>query len=201
MRSRNSVYVVDFAATPLPPVPCANGGKVTICHNPPGNPGNRKSKSVHCDSLPAHLAHGDTVGECEEGGTACEVCNLTHGCDGTVNVAGVDMSCPAACPLECTRFAPMAAREHGSRAGCVRVESSSAPEPAEDRRPGSFAADPHPADPRCPCADRANAPLSAREAYRLAGLNQLRKSFANQSTVLHGQPHSWQRPVAAHEVE
>lgn len=38
--------------------------KITVCHIPPGNPGNAHTVSVGSPSLPAHLAHGDTVGEC-----------------------------------------------------------------------------------------------------------------------------------------
>ena len=38
--------------------------KVTICHIPPGNPDNKKTKEVSADAVPAHLAHGDTEGPC-----------------------------------------------------------------------------------------------------------------------------------------
>ena len=39
-------------------------GKVTICHIPPGNPGNAKTKTVSASAVPAHLAHGDYLGAC-----------------------------------------------------------------------------------------------------------------------------------------
>jgi cysteine-rich repeat protein len=39
--------------------------KVTLCHIPPGNPGNAKTKSVDADAVNAHLAHGDFLGPCE----------------------------------------------------------------------------------------------------------------------------------------
>jgi hypothetical protein len=38
--------------------------KVTICHRPPGNPGNSHTISVGLAAWPAHQAHGDTQGEC-----------------------------------------------------------------------------------------------------------------------------------------
>jgi hypothetical protein len=42
-------------------------GPVTICHYPPGNQGNAQTITVGAAAVPAHLAHGDTVGPC--GGT------------------------------------------------------------------------------------------------------------------------------------
>lgn len=42
------------------------GAKATICHRPPGNPGNQRTLSVGSSAVPAHLGHGDTVGECGE---------------------------------------------------------------------------------------------------------------------------------------
>jgi hypothetical protein len=44
---------------------CAPGQKVTICHIPPGNPANAHEISVSINALPAHLAHGDTIGPCQ----------------------------------------------------------------------------------------------------------------------------------------
>jgi hypothetical protein len=38
--------------------------KVTICHIPPGNPDNIRTITVDESAVPAHLAHGDYVGEC-----------------------------------------------------------------------------------------------------------------------------------------
>jgi len=40
--------------------------KVTICHIPPGNPGNAHSITVSVNAVPAHLAHGDSLGACDE---------------------------------------------------------------------------------------------------------------------------------------
>jgi len=38
--------------------------QVTICHQPPGNPGERKTLTVPQSALKAHLAHGDVTGDC-----------------------------------------------------------------------------------------------------------------------------------------
>jgi hypothetical protein len=46
----------------------ADAVKVVICHFPPGNPENPQTIEISEDALEAHLAHGDTEGECEEGG-------------------------------------------------------------------------------------------------------------------------------------
>lgn len=39
--------------------------KVTICHIPPGNPANTHAITISVNALPAHLAHGDNLGDCE----------------------------------------------------------------------------------------------------------------------------------------
>jgi hypothetical protein len=39
-------------------------GQVTICHIPPGNPDNAHTITISANALPAHLAHGDTIGPC-----------------------------------------------------------------------------------------------------------------------------------------
>ncbi len=40
-------------------------GKVTICHIPPGNPGNAHTITVGAPAMRAHLAHGDLEGSCD----------------------------------------------------------------------------------------------------------------------------------------
>jgi hypothetical protein len=40
--------------------------KVTICHIPPGNPDNAHTIRVSENAVDAHLAHGDTLGECQK---------------------------------------------------------------------------------------------------------------------------------------
>lgn len=47
-----------------------DGEKVTICHIPPGNPENARTIEVGEDAVEAHLAHGDTEGECQGGAVA-----------------------------------------------------------------------------------------------------------------------------------
>ena len=48
------------------PVFAAPASKVTICHVPPGNPANEHTITVSENAVPAHLAHGDYLGECGE---------------------------------------------------------------------------------------------------------------------------------------
>lgn len=63
-------HIVDMGAYEFgPPDPCEDDdgdGRVTICHIPPGNPDNAHTITVSVDALPAHLAHGDHCGACEE---------------------------------------------------------------------------------------------------------------------------------------
>ena len=40
--------------------------KVVICHRPPGKPGNARTIRVSPNAVPAHLAHGDTLGPCRK---------------------------------------------------------------------------------------------------------------------------------------
>ncbi|MEZ4502971.1 MAG: hypothetical protein R3C39_10130 [Dehalococcoidia bacterium] len=44
--------------------------KVTVCHRPPGNPGNAHTIEVGGEAHLAHLAHGDELGECVESADA-----------------------------------------------------------------------------------------------------------------------------------
>lgn len=44
----------------------AGTGKTDICHIPPGNPANARTLSVGNPAVPAHLAHGDKIGRCED---------------------------------------------------------------------------------------------------------------------------------------
>jgi hypothetical protein len=41
-----------------------NGDKIAICHIPPGNPANVHTIVISVNALPAHLAHGDAIGDC-----------------------------------------------------------------------------------------------------------------------------------------
>lgn len=50
----------EFTRCPTP----GNPDKVLICHVPPGNPPNAHEICVGEPAVPAHLAHGDFLGEC-----------------------------------------------------------------------------------------------------------------------------------------
>lgn len=45
--------------------PVDSNGKVDICHLPPGHPENAHDLSVSVNAVPAHLAHGDYIGDCD----------------------------------------------------------------------------------------------------------------------------------------
>ncbi len=66
--TRGTRSVAYWATTTLEPndvvVFALKAGKVTLCHVPPGNPGNAHTISVGAAAVAAHLAHGDTVGPC-----------------------------------------------------------------------------------------------------------------------------------------
>ncbi|HET7091317.1 MAG TPA: DUF5666 domain-containing protein, partial [Anaerolineae bacterium] len=53
--------------TPTPPPPPPTGGKVSLCHIPPGNPNARHTIKVGPSAVSTHLGHGDTLGPCGEG--------------------------------------------------------------------------------------------------------------------------------------
>ena len=42
----------------------ADTKKTTVCHIPPGNPANAHTICVGNPAVPAHLAHGDHLGQC-----------------------------------------------------------------------------------------------------------------------------------------
>lgn len=39
--------------------------KIDICHIPPANPGHAQTITIGASALPAHLAHGDMLGPCQ----------------------------------------------------------------------------------------------------------------------------------------
>lgn len=43
-----------------------DGGQMTICHIPPGNPSKKKTLTIGASAWPAHEGHGDTEGACED---------------------------------------------------------------------------------------------------------------------------------------
>ena len=72
--------------------------EVTLCHVPPGNPGNAHVISVAEDAVSAHLAHGDRLGicadtcppSCYEGTEVSCVDAVDNDCDGAVDAADPD---------------------------------------------------------------------------------------------------------------
>ena len=68
----------------------AGAPKVAICHIPAGNPANPLSISVSPSAVRAHLAHGDTLGEC--GG--CEP--VSELCLGSIVSCGANCACAPA---------------------------------------------------------------------------------------------------------
>ncbi len=46
---------------------CVEDDTITICHIPPGNLSNPRTITISINALPAHLAHGDTIGPCGNG--------------------------------------------------------------------------------------------------------------------------------------
>jgi hypothetical protein len=40
--------------------------KITICHIPPGNPENAHAIEINIHAWPAHEAHGDVIGDCNQ---------------------------------------------------------------------------------------------------------------------------------------
>jgi len=64
-----SLAIAIFSIASISPSTAQGGGgnnqdKVTICHIPPGNPDNPQTISVAPQAVPAHLAHGDSLGPC-----------------------------------------------------------------------------------------------------------------------------------------
>ena len=63
--------------------------KVTICHIPPGNPGNAQTITVGEPAVAAHIAeHGDTIGPCAEPTTHLVVIKQVINDDGGTAAAG-----------------------------------------------------------------------------------------------------------------
>ena len=66
--------------------------KVTICHFPPGNPVNAHTITVGSPAVAAHLAHGDSEGDCEsESGSTGDTSstNSTSSTVGTSNIGNI----------------------------------------------------------------------------------------------------------------
>jgi hypothetical protein len=61
---RRIALAVIFVALVASVGSAAPSDKVTICHIPPGNPRNAHTIVVAESAVPAHLAHGDSLGAC-----------------------------------------------------------------------------------------------------------------------------------------
>ncbi len=60
-----SVFVAGFTANASRAQAGGLDNKVVICHLPPGNPDNAHTIVVGSSAVPAHLDHGDYLGECD----------------------------------------------------------------------------------------------------------------------------------------
>lgn len=58
--------IVDMGAYEFNCIDDDGDGRVTICHTPPGNADNARTITVRVNAVPAHLAHGDHCGPCQE---------------------------------------------------------------------------------------------------------------------------------------
>jgi hypothetical protein len=83
----------------------ARGGqsKVCICHHPPGNPDNAHTICIAAPAVPAHLRHGDTMGECPVRCDSGDDCGANQFCkrdEGVcaVDAVGVCTNRPSPCP-------------------------------------------------------------------------------------------------------
>jgi hypothetical protein len=63
-----AVLLVVLAVFGVAVVSADSPGKIDICHIPPGNPANAHTINVSVRAIPAHLAHGDSLGACDDGG-------------------------------------------------------------------------------------------------------------------------------------
>jgi LPXTG-motif cell wall-anchored protein len=60
----SAVVAAGVLSIGVAPAAAGTDGRVTVCHVPPGNPDNAHNITISVKALPAHLAHGDTVGPC-----------------------------------------------------------------------------------------------------------------------------------------
>jgi hypothetical protein len=92
------------------------GDKVSVCHVPPGNPLGAHTIIIGAAAVPAHLAHGDELGEC---GFEClgedEACTADADC---CLGACADGQCHAVCTPGETRACYGGAPEHAGVGAC-----------------------------------------------------------------------------------
>ena len=70
-KTRYFLVMLIVAVLVTMPTFVLGGGKVTICHYPPGNPENAQITTINESALEEHLAHGDQLGECPCPATLC----------------------------------------------------------------------------------------------------------------------------------
>ena len=86
----------------------AAADKVTICHFPPGTPGNFQTIAIAPSALPAHLGHHDFGGPCENDCTLLgSVCDDGNSC--TVDTCNADGTCAHSAPTDCNDGNPCTA--------------------------------------------------------------------------------------------
>jgi hypothetical protein len=87
-------YAPVAGAAPLP--------KVDICHIPPGNPDNFHTITVSENALPAHLAHGDLGGACND--LCATICDDGNACtvDDTGDCESEDCPPEPRAPTDCS---------------------------------------------------------------------------------------------------
>ncbi|MGH7788586.1 MAG: hypothetical protein ACRERC_17075 [Candidatus Binatia bacterium] len=87
---RSTTFLMAAGVLLLGSTAMAGAPKVDICHIPPGNPGNPQSISVGPAAVAAHLAHGDTIGQCR----GCEP--VSDLCNGSIFPCGANCACAPA---------------------------------------------------------------------------------------------------------
>lgn len=89
-------------------------GPVTICHIPPGDPNAMHTIIVNVSAVPAHLAHGDFVGECSEVGIpAGSVVSERRNQGGNADLSAKDSEPTVGQPLWMPKFSATAGRRAG----------------------------------------------------------------------------------------
>jgi hypothetical protein len=103
-----------WLATPAFAAPAA---KVQICHIPPDDPDNFHTINVSENALPAHLAHGDPGGACDEN---CHiVCDEGDAC--TIAECDPNGACVPADPVDCDDGDACTSDSCDSASGCGNV--------------------------------------------------------------------------------
>ena len=75
------VALLAFQWAGAAPIAEASDHRTTICHVPPGNPGNAHTITVGTPAVPAHLDHGDNIGACRDEPTATPTPSSSRGAE------------------------------------------------------------------------------------------------------------------------